>query len=120
MLAVFWLVMSTAGLVTEGIFRAAGIVPTVRRAQIAPEHLSWNYTTYLNVVFLVVFGLLYWTYRNREQLGGGDQTARDPICGMQVDKAHAPASMMHQGERLYFCSDRCRVRFEEPLSRPLV
>ena len=29
MLALFWVVMSTAGLITEGIFRAAGLVPTV-------------------------------------------------------------------------------------------
>ena len=31
MLAVFWALMSTAGLITEGIFRAAGLVPTSGR-----------------------------------------------------------------------------------------
>ena len=52
MLAVFWLVMSVAGLITEVIFRAAGLVPTVRPTQIAPAHFSWDYTTYLNIIFL--------------------------------------------------------------------
>ena len=73
MLAVFWALMSTAGLLTELLFRAAGLVPTVRPTTIAPAHFSWNYTTYLNLIFLALFGVLYWVYRNRERLGGGDR-----------------------------------------------
>jgi uncharacterized membrane protein YraQ (UPF0718 family)/YHS domain-containing protein len=115
MLAVLWAAMSIAGLVTEGILRAAGIVPAGRRIQIGPEHFLWNYTTYLNIVFVVVFGLLYWIYRNRARLGGGNGTARDPVCGMQVATANAPASTVHAGERMYFCSDRCHDRFEASL-----
>jgi uncharacterized membrane protein YraQ (UPF0718 family)/YHS domain-containing protein len=111
MLAVFWALMSTAGLITEGIFRAAGLVPTVRPTTIAPAHFSWNYTTYLNIVFLGLFGLLYWTYRNRAKLGGGTGYVRDPVCGMQVETAHAPASLVHAGERFFFCSDRCAALF---------
>ena len=53
LLGVFWLVMSVAGLLTELIVKAAGIMPQTRPASIAPEHLSWNYTTILNIVFLV-------------------------------------------------------------------
>jgi len=112
MLALFWAVMATAGLITEGIFRAAGLVPKVHPTQIAPDHFSWNYTTYLNFFFLVLFGILYWAYRNRERLGGGEGTALDPVCGMQVEKANAPASTVHAGARVYFCSDRCRLRYE--------
>ncbi len=111
MLAVFWALMSTAGLITEGIFRAAGLVPTVRPTTIAPAHFAWNYTTYLNLVFLALFGLLYWTYRHRERLGGGNGYVRDPVCGMQVEIAHAPASLVHAGERFYFCSDQCAELF---------
>ena len=112
MLAVFWAFMATAGLLTELLFRAAGLVPTMRPTTIAPAHFSWNYTTYLNLVFLVLFGVLYWMYRNRERLGGGDRSARDPVCGMQVEKAHAPASRDHADGRLYFCSDHCADRFD--------
>jgi hypothetical protein len=110
MLAVFWALMSTAGLLTELLFRAAGLVPTMRPTTIAPAHFSWNYTTYLNLVFLLLFGVLYWLYRNRQRLGAGDRYARDPVCGMQVEKAHAPAWRDHSGERLYFCSDVCAER----------
>ncbi len=52
MLAVFWALMSTAGLLTEILFHAAGLVPTMRPATVAPADFSWNYTTYLNIVFL--------------------------------------------------------------------
>jgi uncharacterized membrane protein YraQ (UPF0718 family) len=100
MLVLFWTVMSAAGLITEGIFRALGLVPTTRPTQIVADHFSWNYTAYLNIVFLALFGLLYWTYRNRGRLGGGGGYALDPICGMQVDKANAPASVMYEGERV--------------------
>jgi uncharacterized protein len=120
MLALFWFVMSLAGLITEGLFRAAGLVPTTRPSQIVTTAFQWNYTTVLNIVFLVVFGALYWTYRNRERLGGGRGYALDPVCGMQVEAARAPASCEHDGQQFYFCSDRCRekfVRTAEPLSR---
>jgi uncharacterized membrane protein YraQ (UPF0718 family)/YHS domain-containing protein len=111
MLAVFWALMSTAGLVTEVLFQAAGAVPTVRPATVAPTEFSWNYTTWLNIVFLGVFAVLYWTYRNRDRLGGGQNTALDPVCGMQVETAHAPTKLVHEGRVVYFCSDRCADRF---------
>ena len=117
MLAAFWVVMSIAGLLTEVIFRAAGLVPTVRPTVIAPAHFSWNYTTYLNIVFLAVFAAIYWLYRHRDSYGGGDGYARDPVCGMQVQTSNAPASAEHDGQRLYFCSDRCATRFGGPRAR---
>jgi len=117
MLAIFWTVMAMAGLITEGIFRGAGLVPTTRPTQIAPDHFTWNYTTYLNLIFLGLFGVLYWAYRNRERLGGGAGYALDPVCGMQVEAAHAPASLVHDGQRRYFCSDRCLERFESNPAR---
>ena len=110
MLAVFWAVMSAAGLITEAIFRAAGIVPTARPTEIAPPYFAWNYTTYLNIVFLAVFAVLYWLYRNRERLSGPERSAQDPVCGMRVDRANAPATAICDGQRVYFCSDRCKAR----------
>jgi hypothetical protein len=113
MLVVFWALMSTAALVTEVLFRGLGAVPTTRPATVAPAAFSWNYTTYLNIVFLALFAILYWAYRNRDRLGSTGRTARDPVCGMQVEVAHAPASAEHEGHRVYFCSDRCAERFAD-------
>jgi len=117
MLALFWAVMSTAGLITEGIFGALGAIPVARPTTIAPAHFQWNYTTYLNIIFLALFGLLYWTYRNRVRLGGGSGYARDPICGMQVQTANAPATLVRDGHAIYFCSDHCQHRFEAESDR---
>jgi hypothetical protein len=111
LLATFWVVMSAAGLVTELIFQGAGWIPHAAHGEIVHTRFSWNYTTFLNFVFLVVFGVLYWLYRNRERLGGGMGYALDPVCGMQVRTSDAPASVVHDGKRVYFCSDHCRERF---------
>ena len=112
MLAVFWTVMAAAGLVTEVIFSGAGLIPARRPIQIVPEHLTWNYTTILNIIFLVIFGVLYFLYRKRDRFGGGDGYAIDPVCGMQVEKSAAPRQVSIEGQTYWFCSDRCCDRFD--------
>jgi uncharacterized protein len=112
MVVLFWAVMSAAGLVTEGIFRAAGLVPATRPVQIAPDRFAWNATTFLNIVFLAVFALLLLLAKNRDRLGGGASVTTDPVCGMQIEKTHAPTSVIRGGRRVYFCSDPCRAKFE--------
>jgi uncharacterized membrane protein YraQ (UPF0718 family)/YHS domain-containing protein len=112
LLAVFWLVMSAAGLVTELVFDHTGLIPTTRPHDIAPEHFSWNYTTFLNIAFLLIFAGVFWLHRNRDRFGGGQEFARDPICGMQVERQHPGAVTQRNGETVYFCSPRCRERFE--------
>jgi uncharacterized membrane protein YraQ (UPF0718 family) len=104
----FWAVMSTAGLAVQGIFALFGAVPTERPEAIVPEHVSWNYTTFLNIVFLGVFAVMYWLYRNRERFGSTNRFAIDPMCGMQVEIANAPA----RTDDHYFCSDHCKGKYE--------
>ena len=111
MLAVFWAVMSAAGLATEYLFRAGGISEPARHAVVAGDTLRWNYTTVLDILSLVAFAGLYWLYRNRDTLGGGGRYATDPVCGMQVETAHAPAKHTSGGETVYFCSEHCRDRY---------
>jgi YHS domain-containing protein len=43
----------------------------------------------------------------------------DPVCGMTLDKARAPAQMEHQGTVYYFCVEECRRRFSEAPERYL-
>jgi uncharacterized membrane protein YraQ (UPF0718 family)/YHS domain-containing protein len=112
LLVTFWVVMSVAGLAVEGLFALFGAIPTSRSAEIVMTRFQWNYTTYLNLVFLAIFGLLYWLYRNRERLGGGQGYATDPICGMQVQTANAPAHRTTDGTDHWFCSDHCAERFD--------
>ncbi|OJY46361.1 permease [Pseudonocardia sp. 73-21] len=111
LLGAFWLVMSVAGLATEYLFTAVHLVPATRPVTVVPTGVHWDYTTILNIIALVVFAGIYWLYRSRDRFGGGGGYATDVVCGMQVEKANAPATAEHQGQLLYFCSDRCRERF---------
>jgi Cu+-exporting ATPase len=36
----------------------------------------------------------------------------DPVCGMEVDEAEAPATTEFEGRTYYFCSESCRDEFE--------
>ncbi|MCW2544293.1 MAG: hypothetical protein JWM40_1845, partial [Frankiales bacterium] len=99
----FWAVMSVAGLVTDLLFRGLGISFPARRTEIVMTGFAWDYTTFLNLAFLVVAAAVYWAYRNRERLGGGGAYAKDPVCGMQVERANPGAVSHHGGHRTYFC-----------------
>jgi Cu+-exporting ATPase len=49
--------------------------------------------------------------------GAGDSAARatpvfDPVCGMRVDPEVAKHRCPHRGQDFFFCSGRCRARFE--------
>ncbi|WP_416193149.1 heavy metal translocating P-type ATPase [Nitrobacter sp. TKz-YC01] len=39
-------------------------------------------------------------------------TAVDPVCGMKVDPSTARHKLEHGGQTYYFCSERCRTKFE--------
>ena len=42
----------------------------------------------------------------------GDRTATDPVCGMSVDVETAKHVSEHAGETFYFCSAKCREKFD--------
>jgi YHS domain-containing protein/uncharacterized membrane protein YraQ (UPF0718 family) len=117
MVAALYVVMVIAGLATQGIFHASGWLPTNRELSIARSGFEWNYTTYLNLAFLVVAGGVFWLARNRARFGGGRGYAIDPVCGMQVRIADAPASATFEGHSYHFCSERCSERFEADPAR---
>ncbi|MCL6538418.1 MAG: permease [Acidothermus sp.] len=114
LLAVFWLTMSVAGLIVEYLFTGLGIVPDrppALHGHVGRDVFGWNYTTVLDIIALVAFALLYWLYRQRHRFGSASRYAKDPMCGMQVEIVHAPASRVVGGVTYYFCSDHCAHRF---------
>jgi YHS domain-containing protein len=36
----------------------------------------------------------------------------DPVCGMEIEEAQAPAMTEFEGQAYYFCSESCRDEFE--------
>jgi Cu+-exporting ATPase len=43
----------------------------------------------------------------------------DPVCGMTVDPASAPASVEHKGQKYYFCCPHCAQKFQAEPERYL-
>jgi uncharacterized membrane protein YraQ (UPF0718 family) len=58
----FYAAMALAGYVVELAFGAAGLVPATRAAHVSDMGFAWNYTTWLNLGFLVVAALLVWRF----------------------------------------------------------
>ena len=54
----FYLAMAAAGYLIELLFAPLGLVPTDRRAAVLEASISWNYTTFLNIAFLLIAGAL--------------------------------------------------------------
>jgi len=120
LLAVFWGTMSIAGIATQYLFKAAGILPTrdAKKRMLAGTALGLNHVTVLDLVAIVALAALYWLHRNRGRFGGDRGYATDPVCGMQIRIGEAPAGRQRDDASYWFCSDRCAEKFGDS-STPL-
>ena len=57
-----YVAMALAGLIVELLFLAAGLVPSERQAIVLEPHVTLNYTTVLNIVFLVLAATLVYRF----------------------------------------------------------
>lgn len=62
LLGTFYAAMVVAGYLVELIFGTANLIPTQRNATVMQAGISWNYTTWLNIVFLVIAALLVFRF----------------------------------------------------------
>lgn len=62
LLVTFYAAMASAGYLVEIIFSLLGLIPNTRNAQVLTARVSWNYTTVLNIVFLIVAAALVWRF----------------------------------------------------------
>jgi hypothetical protein len=98
--------MVIAALVVEGLFSLIGLVPAHRPSveSITERPVTWNYTSVLDIVFGLVFAaLIALTLRG---------SAKDPVCGMGVDRNAGGPTSVHDGRTYFFCSEHCRHTFE--------
>jgi len=57
-LLTFYVTMVAAGYVVEFLFEALGIIPTNRNVVTITQGVQWNYTSILNIIFLVLAAIL--------------------------------------------------------------
>ena len=88
------------------IFDVAGLIPETRPdvESITERGIEWNYTTFLNILFFGVAAVLVGLTLRRG--------ARDPVCGMTVDRQKTPFRSEWAGKTYYFCGEGCKSRFD--------
>ncbi|MEU5313779.1 permease [Streptomyces sp. NPDC021562] len=89
LLGTFYLAIVIAGYVVEFAFGGLGLIPDQADAKVPMEGISWNYTTWLNIVFLLLAAVLlvrFWRTGGMAMLrmmGGSPDTDHD-----HADHAH--------------------------------
>jgi len=58
LLATFYATMVIAAYIVEFLFGGLGLIPAERAAQVGEHGIEWNYTTILNIIFLLLAGAL--------------------------------------------------------------
>jgi uncharacterized membrane protein YraQ (UPF0718 family)/YHS domain-containing protein len=129
LLGVSYLAMALAGFLIGGAFQLLGLAPTNHHVTVFETQPTWNYTSLLDIAFLVLIAVLAWRFVTT----GGIEMLRahavrpqaeakpvtDPVCGMSVDPQHAEHQSIHTGETYYFCSAGCKETFDADPSRYL-
>jgi uncharacterized membrane protein YraQ (UPF0718 family)/YHS domain-containing protein len=106
LVAIMFFSMAAAALAVDAIFSIAGLIPETRPSidSITARDIEWNYTTFLNVVFFGVAAVLVGLTVRRG--------ARDPVCGMTVDRGKTLYRSEYEGRTMYFCSAGCKASFD--------
>jgi uncharacterized membrane protein YraQ (UPF0718 family) len=58
LLAIFYATMVAGGYIIEFLFGGLGLIPAQRNARVAQTAITWNYTTILNIIFLLLAAAL--------------------------------------------------------------
>jgi uncharacterized protein len=100
-----FITMVLAALILDGLFSAAGLIPTGPRPSRGDifGSIKVDYKLFLNVLGVIVFAALFWLTQRRGMT--------DLVCGMKVDRAKA-ITKKYGSETFYFCSEHCLHAFE--------
>ena len=100
----FYVTMAAAGLLVEILFGWLGLIPTERNAQVIETSVTWNYTTVLNIVFLVLAAVLVVRFLRT----GGPAMLR----GMSAPPAEGAGTV-------FVCPMHPEIRRDEPGTCPI-
>ena len=127
LLAVSYVAMALAGFLVGGAFQLLGLAPTNHHVTVFETQPTWNYTTFLDIAFLVLIAVLAWRFvttggmemlrAHAHRPDDGAAMVQDPVCGMSVDPTTTTEKVEHAGTTYYFCSAGCRSTFEKNPAR---
>jgi hypothetical protein len=84
LLVTFYVAMAGAALIVEIIFGAFGLIPDQRQAVVVEASITWNYTTWLNIAFLLLAAALVWRFLKT----GGPRMLRMMNAPMAAGHSH--------------------------------
>jgi len=92
-LGIFYATMVAAGYIVEFAFGGLGLIPAERTAQVADTGIQWNYTTVLNIIFLLLAAALlvrFFRYGGGPMLKmmGGSPNSHDHQHGHTTPAGH--------------------------------
>ena len=127
LLGVSYAAMVLAGFLVGGAFQLLGLAPTNHHVTVFEAQPTWNYTTFLDIAFLVLMAVMAWRFvttggiemlrAHARRPAAGAELVPDPVCGMSVDPATATEHVEYMGTPYYFCSAGCRSKFEKDPAR---
>ena len=88
--ATFYAAMAAAGLIVDLVFEALGLVPMHRNARVVEASIELNYTTVLNVIFLILAAVLVWRFM---------KTGGPEMLKMMGESADHSDHMGHEGHQ---------------------
>ena len=100
LLGTFFAAMAAAGYVVELVFGGLGLIPSPATATIPDQGVSWDYTTWLNIVFLLLAAVLIVRFartggRSMLRMMGG---APEPAGAGEGGAGHAMHKMADGGD----------------------
>ncbi len=123
LLAVSYAAMALAGFLIGGAFQLLGLAPTNHHVTVFETQPSWNYTTFLDIAFLLLMAVMAWRFiktggmemlrAHSRRPDAEAKLVRDPVCGMSVDPATATQRVEFGGSTYYFCSAGCKETFDK-------
>jgi uncharacterized protein len=102
-LGIFYATMVVAGYIVEFTFDGLGLIPASRDAKVGDVGVQWNYTTVLNIVFLLLAAaLLVRFFRSGgapmlKMMGGGPEATDGGPAGHDHHAHGAGAAHQHDG-----------------------
>jgi uncharacterized protein len=107
-LGVFYAAMVVAGYIVEFLFGGLGLIPPERAARVGVTGVEWNYTSVLNIVFLLLAAALLVRFCRsggrhmlRSMGGGPDEHSGHDHAGARVlgHHGHRPPAVPHEPGR---------------------
>jgi len=87
LLLAFYIAMAASAFVVELFFGLAGLIPHERRVWTVEASIAWNYTTWLDLAFLLLAAVLIWRFVSIGRRGRFLRCAERFAAGLSADRA---------------------------------